>query len=101
MVFRWFRDISGLCCTPVRPVKVTGLTGQSAGPVHMLHTSLTGGDDRSDRSGLGCCSCPVFKWRFACIRPEGIALVQGELACVQGELFVVFRALVWWFAFFA
>ena len=30
------------------------------------------------------------KW-FACIRPGGVALVQGELACVQGELFVVFE----------
>jgi hypothetical protein len=28
-------------------------------------------------------------------------LVQGELACVQGELFVVVRALVWWFVLFA
>jgi hypothetical protein len=37
-----------------------------------------------------CCSCPVFRW-FACIRPGGVALVQGELACVQGELFVVFE----------
>jgi hypothetical protein len=27
----------------------TGLTGQSAGPVHMLSTGLTGGGDRSDR----------------------------------------------------
>jgi hypothetical protein len=26
-----------------------------------------------------------FKW-FACIHPGGVALVQGELACVQGEL---------------
>jgi hypothetical protein len=41
-----------------------------------------------------------FKW-FACIRPGGVALVQGELACVRGELFVFFRALVWWFALFA
>jgi hypothetical protein len=32
---------------------------------------------------------------------KGVALVQGELACVQGEVFVVFRALVWWFALFA
>jgi hypothetical protein len=38
---------------------------------------------------------------FACFYPGGVALVQGELACVQGELFVVFRALVWWFALFA
>jgi hypothetical protein len=30
-------------------------------------------------------------WCFACIRPGGVALVQGELACVQGELFVVFE----------
>jgi hypothetical protein len=31
---------------------------------------------------------------------RGGALVQGELACVQGELFVVFRALLWWVALF-
>jgi hypothetical protein len=31
---------------------------------------------------------------------RGGALVQGELACVQGELFVVFRALLWWFGLF-
>jgi hypothetical protein len=37
-----------------------------------------------------CRSCPIFSW-FACIRPGGGALVQGELACVQGELFVVFE----------
>jgi hypothetical protein len=30
-------------------------------------------------------------WCFACIRPGGVALVQGELACVQGELFEVFE----------
>jgi hypothetical protein len=29
--------------------------------------------------------------RFACIRLGGVALVQGELACVQVELFVVFE----------
>jgi hypothetical protein len=34
---------------------------------------------------------PYFKWCLACIRPGGVALVQGELACVQGELFVVFE----------
>jgi hypothetical protein len=32
-----------------------------------------------------------FVKRFACIRPGGVALVQGELACVKGELFVVFE----------
>jgi hypothetical protein len=66
------------CWAPVWPVVVTGLTGVS----------------------WSCCSCSIFKW-FACIRLVGGALVQGELACVQGELFVVGRALVWWFALFA
>jgi hypothetical protein len=77
---------------------VTGLTGRGhrcdwleCCPVHMLGTGLTGGGDRSDRSELSWCSCSVFiKW-FACIRPGGVALVQGEHACVQGELFVVFE----------
>jgi hypothetical protein len=32
-----------------------------------------------------------FMKLFACIRPRGVALFQGELACVQGELFVVFE----------
>jgi hypothetical protein len=90
-VFRWVRAISGLCVSLVWPVVVTGLTGQRAGPVHMLSTGLIGGGDWSDRSELSWCSCSVFvKW-FACIRPEGVALVQGELACVQRVLFVVFE----------
>jgi hypothetical protein len=90
-VFRWFRAISGLCVSPVWPVEVTGLTGQSARPIHMLRIGLTGGGDRSDRSELSWCSYSVFiKW-FACIRPGGVPLVHGELACVQGELFVVFE----------
>jgi hypothetical protein len=33
----------------------------------------------------------LFARWFACIRPGGVALVQGDLACVQGELFVVFE----------
>jgi hypothetical protein len=67
----------------------------------MLGTCLTGGGDRSDWSELSRCSCSVFfKW-FACIHPGGVALVQGKLPCVQGELFVVFRALLWWSALFA
>jgi hypothetical protein len=66
----------------------TGLTGQSDGLVHMWSTGLTGGGNRSNWSELSWCSCSVFiKW-FACICPGGVALVQGELACVQGELFV-------------
>jgi hypothetical protein len=42
-----------------------------------------------------------FMWCFACIHLGGVALVQGELAGVQGELFVVFWALVCWFTLFA
>jgi hypothetical protein len=38
---------------------------------------------------------------FASIRPGGVALVQGELACVQGELFVVFKFRFGGFALFA
>jgi hypothetical protein len=49
------------CWALVWPVVMTGLTGVS----------------------WSCCSCPVFKWS-ACIHPGGGALVQGELACVQG-----------------
>jgi hypothetical protein len=49
-----------------------------------LSTGLTGGGDQSDQWWCWC-SCSVFiKW-FACIRTGGVALVQGELACVQGE----------------
>jgi hypothetical protein len=84
---------------------------------------LTGRGHRSDRSECWSCAhvvhrsywwwwpvwpvraellqLPCFKWCFSCIRPGGVALVQGELACVQRELFVVVRALVWWFALFA
>jgi hypothetical protein len=80
-----FEPFLGLWCAPVWPVEVTGLISQSAGPVHMLSTGLTVGGDRSDRWELSWCSCSVFfKW-FACIRPGGVALVQGELACVQGS----------------
>jgi hypothetical protein len=57
----------------------------------MLSTGLTGGGDWSDRSELSWCIYSIFvKW-FACIRLGGVALVHGELACVQGELFVVFE----------
>jgi hypothetical protein len=89
----------------------------------LVCTGLTGQGHRSDRSE--CWSCahvehrsdrwwwpvwPVraellqllyFKWCLACIRPGGVALVQVELAYVQGEFFVVFRASLWWFALFA
>jgi hypothetical protein len=66
----------------------------------MLGTCLTGGDDRSDRCELKVLQLSCFMWFLACIRPGGVALVQGDLACVQGELFVSFRVLFWWFALF-
>jgi hypothetical protein len=76
-----------LLCTGL-PVEVTGLTGQSAGPVHMLSTDLTGDGDRSDRCELKLLQLLCFQ--VVCmLSSRGSALVQGELACVQGELFVV------------
>jgi hypothetical protein len=39
----------------------TGLTGVSAGPVHMLGTGLTGGDDRSNRCELKLLQLPCFQ----------------------------------------
>jgi hypothetical protein len=65
----------------------------------LLCTGLTGGDDRSDRCELKLLQLACFQ--LVCMHSSrGGALVQGELACVQGELFVVFRALLWWFALF-
>jgi hypothetical protein len=57
----------------------------------MSWTALTG------QSKVGAAT--LFARWIACIRLG--ALVQGTLAFVQGELFGVFRALVWWFALFA
>jgi hypothetical protein len=49
------------------------------------YVGLTGGVERSDRSELSWCSCSVFiKW-FACIRPGGVALVQGSLHVCRGS----------------
>jgi hypothetical protein len=85
-----FEPFSGLWCAPVWPVKVTGLTGQSAGPVHMLHTGLTGGVDRSDQSGLSCCNCLVS---------SGVlhAFVQVDLHWFRGSLDVCRRSSLWFF----
>jgi hypothetical protein len=77
----------------------------------LVCTGLTGHGHRFDRSVCWLCShvahrsdqwcwpvwpvraellqLPCFKWCLASIRLGGVALVQGELACVQGELFVV------------
>jgi hypothetical protein len=56
----------------------------------MLGTGLTGGDDRSDRCELMLLQLPCFQ--VVCmLSSRGVALVQGELARVQGELLVVFE----------
>jgi hypothetical protein len=66
-VVRWFRAISGLCVSPVWSVVVTGLTGQSAGSVHMLRTGRICGVDRSDRSELTWCSCSICFRQVVCM----------------------------------
>jgi hypothetical protein len=66
---------------------VTGLTGQSAGPMHMLSTS--GGDRFA-----------FFKW-FAYIRPGGSCIGSGGACMCAGVALCGFRDLVWWFALFA
>jgi hypothetical protein len=50
----------------------------------MLHNGLTGGVDRSDRSRLSCCSCPVS---------SGVlhAFVQGELHVCRGSSLWLFE----------
>jgi hypothetical protein len=66
----------------------TGLTGAGSRCWAILPTGLTGEGDRADRSEQSCCSCSVFiKW-FCMHSSRGVAVVQGKLACVQGELFV-------------
>jgi hypothetical protein len=61
-----------------------GLTGVVPRCWAILPIGLTGVGDRSDRLELSYCNYSFFiKW-FACIRPGGVA-------CVQGELFVVFE----------
>jgi hypothetical protein len=83
------------------PVRGTGLIVVVPKCWAILPTGLTGDSHRSDRSELSWCRCLVFfKW-FACIRPGGVALVYGELACVQGGALSGFRALVWWFVLFS
>jgi hypothetical protein len=52
----------------------------------MLHTGLTGGVDRSDWSGLSCCSYPVVKWCFACIHPGNCIGLGGACMCAGGAL---------------
>jgi hypothetical protein len=78
--FRWFRAISGLWCAPVLPIKVTGPTGQSAGPVHMLGTGLTGGGARSDRCELKLLQLPCFQ--VVCMHSSRGRCIGSREACM-------------------
>jgi hypothetical protein len=66
---------------------VIGLTGQSAGPVHMLGTGLTGGDDRSNRCELKLLQFPCFQVacmhlsRGSCIGSGGACMCAGGALC--------------------
>jgi hypothetical protein len=63
----------------------TGLTGQSAVPVHMLGTALTGGGDRSDRCELKLLQLPCFQVVFM-HSSRGGALVLGACMCAGEAL---------------
>jgi hypothetical protein len=62
-------------------VRSTGLTGVSAGPVHILGTGLTGGDDRSDRCELKLLPLPCFQ--LVCMHSS-----RGEVHWFRGHLHV-------------
>jgi hypothetical protein len=61
----------------------TGLTGQSAGPVHMLGTGLTGGGDQSDRSELKLLQLPCFQ--VVCTHSSSGRCIGSEGACMCAE----------------
>jgi hypothetical protein len=90
-----------LGCTPIWPVEVTGLTSQSAGPVLMLHTGLTGGVDQSDRSGLSCCSYHVSSGVLHAFVQRELHWLRGGLHVCRGSSLWFFELLVWWFALYA
>jgi hypothetical protein len=83
------------------PVSWGGLTAPQA--VRSGSGGLTALYRRSNRPGqceqvfaLYC--IPAL---HCCIRPGGVVLVQGEFACVQGELFESFRVLFRWLVLFS
>jgi hypothetical protein len=69
----------------------TGLTGVVPRCWAILPTGLTGEGDRYDRSRLSCCSCPVSSGVLHTFVQGELHWFRGALACVQGELFVVFE----------
>jgi hypothetical protein len=85
----------------------TGLTGRGHRSdrlecwyyAHVGHRSDRGGY-RSDRCELKLLQLPCF--HVVCMHSSmGRWIGSGGACCVQGELFVVVRALVCWFALFA
>jgi hypothetical protein len=83
---------------------VTGLTGVSAGPVHMLGTGLTGDDDRSDRCELKVLQLPCFQVvcmhssRGRCIGSGGACMCAGGSLCGCSSFVTVVCALCLSFA---
>jgi hypothetical protein len=75
-----------LWCAPVWPVEVTGLTGRSVGPVHMLSTGLTGGCDWSDRWELGSYSCPISSGVLHAFFQGELHWFRGACMCAGGAL---------------
>jgi hypothetical protein len=75
----------------------TGLTGVSAGPVHMLGTGLTGGDDRSDRCELKLLQLPCFQ--LVCMHSSrGRCIGSGGALCGCSSFALVVCALCLSFA---
>jgi hypothetical protein len=77
----------------------TGLTGQSAGSIHMLHTSMTGGVDRLTGQGrvvaaalLQVVFCMVLS-RGSCIGSGGACMCSGGALCGFSSFGLVVCAL--------
>jgi hypothetical protein len=70
----------------------TGLTGVSAGLVHMLGSGPTGGDDRSDRCELKLLQLPCFQ--LVCMHSsKGRCIGSGGALCGFSSFVSVVRAL--------
>jgi hypothetical protein len=59
----------------------------------MLLTGLTGGVDRSDRSGLSCCNCPISSGVLHAF-VQGSCIGSGGACMGAGGALCGFRALV-------
>jgi hypothetical protein len=85
-------------------VKSTGLTGVTAGPVHILGTGLTGGGDPSDRCELKLLQLPCFQLvcmhlsSGRCIGSGGACMCAGGVLCGFWSFALVVYALCLSFA---